>query len=196
MVKNSTSVQAFTIREALNLCEIAEYERAGSLLPSPDLDSSDPELLFAWGVVLSGQSQQELAKDLLSKGSRLLDKEPAELARIYLALCYWRLGEISEALVLLGIEPEGTEAQFCCLLVRAIIETEQGNSHTALALLARVNLADLSDAKCGKFHNHRGLALRKLGKLDEAIQEFERAINYWKDAPELLALAKNNVARA
>lgn len=193
---NLTGDQTFTIRRAFELCEIAEYDQAAPLLPTPDLESSDPELLFAWGVISSGQGNQELAKDLLSKASRLLDKDRAELARVYLSLCYWRIDEASEALVLLSVEPHGTEAQFCCLLVRAIIETERGNYHEALALLSQAEPDELSDAKRGKFHNHRGLALRKLGKHDEAIQEFERASEYWKDAPELLALAKNNLSRA
>lgn len=193
---NLTGNQAFTIRRAFDLCEIAEYGQAASLLPTPDLESSDAELLFVWGVISSGQGDQELAKDLLSKAARLLDNERAELARVHLSLCYWRIDEVSEALVLLSIQPEGTEARFCCLLVRAIIDTERGNYHAALALLAEVNLSGLSDPKRGKFHNHKGLALRKLGKNEQAIQEFEQAISCWKDAPELLALAKNNLARA
>jgi len=193
---NPTSNLTFTIRKAFDLCEIAEYDQAASLLTHPDLESSDPELLFAWGVIASGQGRQEIAKDLLSKAARLLTGARAELARVYLSLCYWRLGESDEALVLLSIEPTGTQARFCCLLVRAIIETERGNYGLALTLLDKADTSELNDAKRGKFHNHRGLALRNLGRHDEAIHEFETASRYWNRAPQLLALAKNNLSRA
>ena len=186
----STDTLAFTICRAFELCEIAEYEQAADLLPSPSLESDDPELLFVWGVTASGQGRQEQGKDLLTKAVRLLPDERASLARVYLALCYWRLGEVSECLALL----DGAKG-FCASLVRAIIATEESNDSESLALLAEVDLEGISEASRGKFHNQRGLAKAKTGDYLGALNDFDQALERWRDAPRLWVLAKNNSGR-
>lgn len=193
----STDTLTFTIQRAFELCEIAEYDEAFESLPSPDLESSDGELLFVWGVIASGQGKQEQAKDLISKALRFLDPDRAELANVYLAVCYWRLGEDSTASILLDSEPTTVQATFCWLTVRMMIQAEQRNWKEALALLEKAEpLVDqVSIPNQGKFYNHRGLALRNLGEYDRALIDFEAAYFYWQDAPKLLALAKNNTAR-
>ena len=201
MVETSTAEftdsLAFTICRAFELCEIAEYDQAGESLPFPDQESSDGELLFVWGVIASGQGRQEQAKDLLSKAARILKPALAELARVYLSVCYWRLGEDSSASILLDIEPSDLQAKFCWLMVRMMIEAEQRNWNEALALLEKAEpfVERVSIPNQGKFFNHRGLAFRNLGEYDRALIDFESACSHWQDAPKLRALALNNTGR-
>lgn len=199
--------------EAFALCEIGDYEAAIDLVPwPPDAESADADVLFVWGVITSqkgageqSQGTQEQAKDLLTKACRLLEPDKAELCRVYLALCYWRLGDSADAMALLDAA-ESAKARFSSLLVRSIIFHQAGQLEKAFAVLNENEFlaASVSEVNQGKFHNQRGVTLRNLADRDNnselrdrAIVEFEAALFRFENchAPKLIGAVINNLAR-
>lgn len=196
----------------LHFCEIADYESAIRAVDwPPDLLSSDGERLLVWGIICSQKGaaeqtkgEQELAKDCLSRAIELLHGKEKELARIHLALCYWRLGDLDSSKVILSGVFQTPQGQFNQCLVGAILEDEVGELENCLQLLGGCErlLDHVSLTSRGKFHNHKALALAQIGSRDQksefhdrAIIEFTAADYYFADAPKLRGAVKSNLAR-
>ena len=151
------------------------------------------------------EGAQDSAKDLLNEAirsfARLRDPRRHK-AQIELALCYWRSGEINEALAYIdGVHPKTPQLEFEAKLTRALFETDLGQIDEALSTLRSVELIadEMPDILRGQFHQERAVALRKRPtkeNLDRALIEYQTAIIYYQDGSCLKgeAMVRNNLA--
>src|SRR5258708_4896276 len=118
------------------------------------------------GAERKTKGAQEAAKDLLNESFRLFTKlrDPLKAkAQIELALCYWRSGEINEAVAFItDIQPANPEIQFEAKLTKALFEREIGKIDTALDTLKSIESSAeaMPPVLRGQFHHQRAVALR------------------------------------
>lgn len=178
--------------EALDLCERGRQGEAVGALSG----LKGPERSLIEGAILAF-SEPEKAKDLLSKAEAGLGGIYRQKAAIWLSCCYWATGEINEARALLdSVEPESDPVKFLWGFSKAAFEMSQ--PERALEYLSAVEgFADqVNPLWRGKFHNQRAAAMRRLGKSDNALIDYEAA-KYWfqvAELPKFYAGASNNVA--
>lgn len=214
-------------KQALEREAAGDYEAAKGFLTEfwtgvgerPDIGSLDDEakaeLLLRAGA-LSGKigraehikGSQEMAKDLISHGSRLYDQigiaEKVAEAQLELAICYWREGGRDEArdTLKLAIEnnPEpASEQRLKSFVTLGIIESSASRFHEALRIygdLAPLLLGNKNHLLCGSFHNQYALTYKNLGKLerrfeyiDRAFIEFSAAAYHFEQAENIRYLA-------
>lgn len=172
--------------------------------------------LSGWlGSLHQAANAQEKAKDLLSESLRGFqaqrEKSKVSEAQYELGLCYFRLGAYDEARVVLdeaakglnGSEEEQLKAKV--LSRRASVEIWTGRYHDALRVLeeAQAFFEGGGDAIRGRWHGHKGLALKRLAiaesrtdYADRSIIEFTAAAHYFEQAnhQSYRARALNNLA--
>lgn len=147
------------------------------------------------------QGTQEAAKDLLSESisifESLANNARIAEAQIELAVCYWRLGEMDEARVVLqeainGIDDNDYDLKAHALLRSATFEGSARRYYEALRIYSTTaRLVDKSSNPTlrGKFHHLFGTLLKKLNDsedradyADRALIEFAAASIYFEEA--------------
>ncbi|MGH9941114.1 MAG: response regulator [Pyrinomonadaceae bacterium] len=141
----------------------------------------------------------EAAKDLLSEAVRLFAtiEAPPKVAEAQyeLGLCYWRLGALDEARVVLaeslGLLPDADELKARILIRQTLVEISARRYREAWDLLIRAEsiFAAGGDTLKGRWHGQRGLVLRRMAVAedrsdlsDRAIIEFTAAIFHFEQA--------------
>jgi CheY-like chemotaxis protein len=143
---------------------------------------------------------QEAAKDLLSKALEVFISlhQPSKVAEVHyeLGICYWRLGALDEARVILAealgsLTETDLELKAKILVRRTLIEISAHRYHEAWDILKEAEpvFESASDAWKGRWHNQKGLVLSQLiatekrsDYADRAIIEFTAAIHYYEQA--------------
>ena len=157
------------------------------------------------GAERKTKGAQEAAKDLLNESFRLFAKlrDPRKAkAQIELALCYWRSGEINEAIAFIAdVHPSDPEVEFEAALTKALFETETGKISAALETLHSIeaDAENMPPVLRGQFHQERAVALRSIPtteNLDRGLVEYEAALVSYEDAACLKgeAMVRNNLA--
>lgn len=226
--------------EALVRCEAAlerrdagDYDGAQDVIQRlwrgignrPNLTGLHPsvaaELLYCAGVLtgwIGSQIQhseaQETAKDLITESITYFesvgDQKKIADARTEIAYCYWRVGELNEARIMLTealkklTTPGITRAR--ALLKLTTIEFSSSRYHEALRILTdNASLFQKLDNETfkGIYHGQMAITLRNIAKSEkrteytqQAIGEFEKADHHYKVArnPVFRADVKNNAA--
>ncbi len=157
--------------------------------------------LTGWlGSVHSIPGAQEKAKDFLTEALRKFQSQgqrgKVSEVRYELGLCYFRLGSYDEARIVLDeaantLGDEETQLKAKILIRRSFIEIWSGRYHDALGVLedAQASYESANAALKGRWHNHKGLVLRKLATAerrsdyaDRAIIEFTAAAYHFEQA--------------
>lgn len=181
-----TNVSSIAALAVIEMCEAGRYRKANEAVAAVAKDT--PVGLLAHGIVAVQQRDLETAKDLLSSVG-FGENEFTDLAKYHLAAAYWHGGEAREALDLLRVIPDS----FLKLLLKAIIEDR---AKLALKILDKAARFQVRAGLQARLHNERGKKLRKLGKLDRAIQEYEAAIYFFEqDESDCTPFVVNNLAR-
>jgi tetratricopeptide (TPR) repeat protein len=193
-------------RLAKKLEDSGEYETASELLRPfwggvgqsievAGLDETAVAEVFLRAGVLTGWlgsnagvgGAQEIAKDIISQSVALFEQaglaDGAEEARVELAYCYFRVGALDEARILIqqALERLGDndEVRALALLRLAVVEGVATKFNDALKIL--MNSAPLFEASDnhslkGRYHNQLAHALQSLGSAENRIDYFDRAI--------------------
>ena len=157
--------------------------------------------LTGWlGSVRNIAGAQEQAKDMLFEAQRkfLIQRMNAKAseAQYELGMCYWRLGQHSEARVVLeeALKPLteiDLELKAKILIRRSIVEIWENRYHDALNILKEAEpvFETANDALKGRWHGQKGLVLRRLASaearadyFDKAIIEYTAAIYHYEQA--------------
>jgi tetratricopeptide (TPR) repeat protein len=148
---------------------------------------------------------QEAARDLLNESIRLFSKirdARKYKAQIELALCYWRSGDINEAVVYItDLKPSEPHLAFEASLIKVLLETQTGKVEQALTTLKSIEAAadEMPLILRAQFHQDRAATLRKVPttqNLDSALLDYQAALIYYSDAGSLKgeAMVRNNLA--
>lgn len=185
----------------VSLFDNERYADAWDLVADRSWETAD-ELRTA-GMIRSclDGKDQDAAKDLLTQSMR--GASPIQVARsqIYLALCYWRAGEMQEALACseapLSVALVGDDL-LRAKLARAVILRSNGRLLESLNVLEECEGVSKNAAPIllGKLHNQIGLTLHELGKGEPAAIQYELASFCFEACGNysLEAVALNNVA--
>lgn len=206
-------------RERADLVLSALFEGDVNKARSLASTSDDADSLLARGVLAywlartGTEYTYEAAKDLLSQASRLLAEGSeggprAVLADIWLGLCYWRLGQTAEALIILChcTEAEDLRIRFLAYVNLSVIYTEGRQWERGLEVLERAQPLfehEFSLSWRGKFFQQRGLCYKQAYEqsgideyLDRSLSEYEAASEHYERAGNIRfeAAILNNVA--
>jgi tetratricopeptide (TPR) repeat protein len=153
-------------------------------------------------------NSQEKSKNLLSEArTRFLDIYDVEKiaeCENYLALAYWRTGELVEAdtwieQALLHNLPNSNKIRLYSFIIKCLISFQPGKYDENISLLKSLE-NDFVNFGCnnlkGDFYNHYGLNLRKIGKLPEALKKYKLAKQFHIKSGHQTSLAtiENNTA--
>jgi tetratricopeptide (TPR) repeat protein len=157
--------------------------------------------LTGWlGSVRNVSGAQEQAKDMLSEAARTFRAQgmPAKVSETQyeLGACYWRLGQLDEARVVLeeALKPltdADIELKAKILIRRTNVEVWENRYHDALHILKEAEpvFESANDALKGKWHGQKAIILLKLAATerradyaDRAIIEFTAAIYHYEQA--------------
>lgn len=190
-------IEAFPNVEGLNPIEAAEIIlRCGSLIGFE-------------GHIKQIPQAQEQSKNLLTNALQrfIVLKMPEKLVECenYLALAYWRSGELVEAQtwieqsLLRNITPNHN-VRFYSKIIKCLILLAKKNYDEIILTLKdeETNFLNCTDAGLkGDFYNHFGLALKNLGKTSQALQYLELARFYHQKSGHQIYLAtvENNLAQ-
>lgn len=182
-----------------------------------ELDSRDAaEMLLRCGAVFGflGHTKQlpnaqEKSKNLLTAAhERFLDiydvTRVAE-CETYLALAYWRTGEIKEARsfveTALARELAATDpVRLYGVIVRTMLDISEGHNETLVAVL-RENEFEFEKGGdaflLGCFNTNIGVGLKRTGRIDGALERFKAARSYHERSGHdiYLATVDNNLAQ-
>lgn len=184
--EHSTVERKRTGVSVIELCEAGRYREAAVF--AEGVSPTDAEGLLGLGMVEIARGSLTAAKDYLSKLA-FSSEALAGRAKVQLAVAYWYGGETAEAKDLL----RDLDDTFEKLLLKAIIEARP---KYALRLLDKAAGFEVRPGMAGRLHNQRALIFRNMGKLDEAIQEYEAALYFFEqDQSDCIALVLNNLAR-
>jgi CheY-like chemotaxis protein len=143
---------------------------------------------------------QEAAKDLLSEALGIFQKlaRSSKVSEVHyeLGICYWRLGALGEARVVLdealrGLSEADAELKAKILIRRTLIEISARRYYEAWNILneAEPVFETTNDAWKGRWHNQKALVLlhlitdgRQTDYADRAIIEFTAAIFHYEQA--------------
>jgi len=185
----------------------------------PALEFAEPreraELMLRYGALigfLGHNSQiansQEQSKDLLTRALaefiELNDQEKIAECENYIALAYWRLGELNEAFVWLQSSferpiPRSSEprvAWYGCITL-LYIDRKQFQKVIDLLVPVKQDFLDLDDPYLlGIYHTNLGIAYKDVGRLRDAIEAFELSRHYNQLAKHQIYLGtvENNIA--
>jgi tetratricopeptide (TPR) repeat protein len=170
----------------------------------PDVDAEvllQCGTLTGWlGSARNVSGAQEQAKDMLSEAEHKFRAQgmPAKVSETQyeLAACYWRLGQLDEARVVLreALKPltdADIELKAKVLIRRTNVEVWESRYHEALSILKEAEpvFASANDALKGKWHGQRAIIYLKLSATerradyaDRAIIEFTAAIYHYEQA--------------
>jgi tetratricopeptide (TPR) repeat protein len=176
--------------------------------------SVEAEILLCVGILtgwIGSKNQikdaQETAKNLISESINYFesvgDQKQVAAARVELAFCYWRDGELSEARIMLGealekLTTQGTTRARALLKLTAI-ECSAARYHEALGILTKNEALFqklTNHAVKGAYHSELAIILRNLATAERREEYFRRAITEYKEADTQFRLAHNPVFRA
>lgn len=160
------------------------------------------------GHIVQEIGTQEMSRDLLMTAHAHFlswgnDKKAAECEN-YLALSYWRTGEMNEAQIwlaesisrnLLSTEPTRLYSHIIQCLINTS-EKKDAENLKALKSLEHDFLRCKDECLKGDYFNHCGIALDNLGRKAEALQHFEFARYHHRRSGNkiYLGMVKNNLA--
>ncbi|MDT7602347.1 MAG: hypothetical protein QOF61_344 [Acidobacteriota bacterium] len=193
-----------------NSCEALEtfWRGVGNRPALEGLDSlAAAEVMLQCGALSGriGSSQhiagaQEAAKDLLSEALGVFEtlNQPSKVSEVQyeLGICYWRLGALDEARVILtealrNLTSADLELKAKILIRQTLIEISAHRYHEAWDILKEAEpiFESASDAWKGRWHNQKALVLlhlntteRRVDYADRAIIEFTAAIFHYEQA--------------
>lgn len=185
----------------------------------PELESFEQidaaELLLRCGSLIGfhGHSiqragTQERSRDLLMAAHKyfagLKNVEKLAECENYIALSYWRTGEMNEAQIWVDESlsrplPNSSVVKLFSYIVQCLVNIPAKKDRQNLAALKSLEAAFLAcDDEClkGDFYNHCGLALDNLNRQTEAVEHFELAKYYHECSGHniYLATVENNLA--
>lgn len=177
-------------------------------------DSVAAEVLLCVGVLTGWigskkqiEDAQETAKNLITESityyEAVGDQKQVAAARVELAFCYWRDGELNEARTMLRealkkLTTEGnTKAR--ALLKLSVLECSAGRYHEALEILTdNAGLFQKLGHHTikGGYHSELAIIHRNLAKSEKRDEYLKRAISEFQKADHEFKLARNPVFRA
>lgn len=184
----------------------------------PKLEGLHPavaaEVLLRVGILtgwIGSKSQidaaQETAKNLITQSITCFeyigDHQKVAAARVELAFCYWREGELNEARIMLRealktLTMEGT-TRARALLKLVTIENSAARYADSLKLLSDNALlfTKLSNHTVkGDYHNELAITLEEIAASEKRKDYFLQALNEYKAADYHFKLARNPIFRA
>lgn len=181
------------VGERPSLPELGEDVRAEALLQCG--------VLSGWlGSCQHIAGAQEAAKDLIGEAERLFEtlRLPSRVAesRYELSICYWRLGAVDEARVMLGEALKGlgeadAELKAKVLIRQTLVEVSARRFREAWNILkaAESVFESAGDALRGRWHGQKAIVLLQLATAenrpdysDRAIIEFTAAVFHYEQA--------------
>lgn len=152
---------------------------------------------------------QEKSKNLLTEAHRrffdIYDVEKIAECENYLALAYWRTGELSEAETwieeaLSHALPDSSVIRLYTYIIKCLVLLAGKNYEEIISTLAPLENEFLTYADFrlkGNFFNHQAIALKNLGKPSEALNKFELARFYHQKSQHQIYLGtvENNLAQ-
>jgi tetratricopeptide (TPR) repeat protein len=165
-------------------------------------------ILTGWiGSKIQMKEAQETAKNLITESITYFDSggdhKKVAAARVELAFCYWRDGELNEARIMLRealktLTTEGT-TRARALLKLVTIENSASRYTDSLKLLtdnaSLFNNISNHTVK-GDYHNEFAITLEEIATSEQRMDYFQQAINEYKAADHHFKLAKNPIFRA
>jgi tetratricopeptide (TPR) repeat protein len=176
--------------------------------------SVEAEVLLCVGILtgwIGSKNQikeaQERAKNLITESITYFDsvgdQKQVAAARVELAYCYWRDGELNEARIMLreALEKLTTEGdtRARALLKLTVVECSAGRYHEALGILTEsaALFQRLSNhAVKGVYHSELAIIHRNLSASEKREEYLRRAICEFEKADQEFKLARNPVFRA
>lgn len=219
--------------EALRRCEAAlalkdkgDYEGARDVMGQlwkglgvrPDTQGLHPsviaEVLLCMGILTGWigskndlKEAQELAKNLITESITFFesigDVMKIAAARVELACCYWRQGELNESRIVLTEALErltaGGNTRARALILLSTVEWTASRYDGALSILTEnAPLFDklTNHTTKGNYHNEFAIVLRHLARSENRAEYLRRAISEFEKADHHFKLAKNSTFRA
>jgi tetratricopeptide (TPR) repeat protein len=202
---------------AEGLAETREFWPDTNFLPNVDgLEARDAaELLLRCGSLFGylGHTKQlpnaqEKSKNLLSEARNrfldIYDIEKVAECENYIALSYWRLGEMNEAAAYVETAlshdlPSTNAVRLYSVIILTVVQLTTKRFEQAARLLGEneYDFVKCGDAfLLGSFSSHMGIALNKLGQGLEALGRFKAARMYHQRSGHepYLAMVDNNLA--
>jgi tetratricopeptide (TPR) repeat protein len=211
---------------ALDLKDKGDYEGAQEVMrplwrgvgEHPDLKgihaSVAAEVLLCVGILtgwlgskIQKKDAQETAKNLITESiiyfESVRDIKKIAAARVELAYCYWRDGQLNEAEIMLRealqkLTTEG-DTRARALLKLTTVLWSAGRPDEALRILNE-NVALFkrlrNHATRGAFHGQLAIILRNLATPENQSEYFQRSVGEYKEADHHFRLARNSVFRA
>lgn len=165
-------------------------------------------ILTGWiGSKTQHKDAQETAKNLISEAINYFesagDQKKVAAARVEIAYCYWRDGELNEARTMLlealkKLTTEG-DTRARAILKLATVELSATRYTDALKLLTdNQSLFDKvnNHTTKGSYHSELGIIFEEIGAAEIRKDYFTRAISEYKTADHHFNLARNPVYRA
>ncbi|MFT3743565.1 MAG: hypothetical protein QM785_04645 [Pyrinomonadaceae bacterium] len=160
------------------------------------------------GHVVQEKGAQDISRDLLmtAHGHFLTwgNTQKAAECENYLALSYWRTGELNEAQIWLDESlsrdlPTSDTRRLFSQIIQCLINIPAKKDAENLACLKSLETAFLrckDECLKGDYFNHCGIALDNLGRKAEALQHFEFARYHHRRSGHkiYLGMVKNNLA--
>jgi tetratricopeptide (TPR) repeat protein len=176
--------------------------------------SVEAEVLLCVGILtgwIGSRNQikeaQETAKNLITESiiyfESVGDQKRVAAARVELAYCYWRDGELNEARIMLRealkkLTAEGT-TRARALLKLTTVECSAARYHEALGILtdnAPLFQRLANHAVKGAYHSELAIILRNLATSEKRDEYLRRAISEFEKADQEFKRARNSVFRA
>jgi tetratricopeptide (TPR) repeat protein len=173
-----------------------------------------PEVLLRVGILtgwIGSKSQfkdaQEIAKNLITESityfESVADRQKVAAARVELAYCYWRNGELNEARIMLRealkrLTTEGT-TKARALLKLVTIENSAARYTDSLKILsenASLFKRITNHTVKGDYHNELAITLEEIAASEKRNDYFLQAIQEYKAADHQFKLAGNPIFRA
>jgi tetratricopeptide (TPR) repeat protein len=174
------------------------------------------ELLLRYGALIGFcghisqiANSQEQSKDLLtlalSEFIDLEDEEKTAECENYIALAYWRIGELNESFVWLDSSvsrrcPPASGTRLHTHLVRSLINLEKKDFDKNIALLdglENIYLENGDPFLLGHYYTNLGVSLKDTGRTTEALGCLKRSLYYHRKARHKISqgIGENNLAQ-
>jgi tetratricopeptide (TPR) repeat protein len=165
-------------------------------------------ILTGWiGSKNDVKEAQELAKNLITESITFYeligDVMKVAAARVELARCYWRQGELNESRIVLTEALErltaGGNTRARALILLSTVEWTASRYDVALRILTEnASLFDkvTNHTTKGNYHNEFAIVLRHLASSGNRAEYLRRAIDEFEKADHHFKLAKNSTFRA